>query len=394
MKYGLLFLLGFCFSGTMAQVPVVKAVDSNMVKGLFFAGLQDKLNENYDKAEESFKKIVALDPNNAAVYFEIATVNYRLKKMPEAELAIKKATDIDANNTWYWRFMAEVYKRKGDMQSLVDVFNQLIRLDPENDSYYFDRSNAWALAGKLDEARKGYDELEKKFGPSTALTAARARIGNDKSSGSQGDLPKKGSIDELKKAKQDDPDNYEIDLAIADFYKLQKNSADAQLALLSAFANKGMPVEQKIEIVMRAFSGTRNQQRLQDSKALAKLTAEVHPDDANVHAVYGEVLYQLDALPEALEQFEEVIKLTDQLYKAWEQMMNIQLKLKRFKEVVKTGDEALSVYPNQAILYYYMALAYQGNGDVTKATENIKMALQLDTENTVYKDLERELGKK
>ena len=175
LKLFLLVLLGYA-PGLFAQQPVARGVDSNFIKTLYFAGLRDKLNEDYSKANESFNKILALDPNNAAVLYEIAVVNYRQNNLYEAEVAIKKATTLEANNIWYWIMMAELYKRKGDMDAMAGVLNQLIRISPEKIEFYFDRSNAYLLAGKIPEAMKGYDELEKKFGLSDELAKARRRV--------------------------------------------------------------------------------------------------------------------------------------------------------------------------------------------------------------------------
>ncbi len=394
MKAKWFLLLGLSYSGSLwAQVSRVTAIDTTMVKGLFFAGLQDKLSENYSKAAESFNRILTIDPNNAAVYFELATVNYRQNKMPEAEVAIKKATEIDASNIWYWKFLVEMYKRKGDMNALVGTFNQLISLDPNNDSYYFDRSNAFLLAGKVEEAIKSYDELEAKFGSSTALTKVRQRIVNKKTGDNKG-FAERSDLDALKKAKQEDPDNFELDLAIADAYKAEKKNAEATVALQSAFANPTMPIDQKVKIIMMLFTGTTNQQRMNDAKELANIAVKTHPADAAVRCVYAEVLYQQGELQKALTEFQSVLKITDQLYKAWEQVMSIQVKLGLFKEAMKTGDEALAIYPNQGILYYYLAMALRGNGKYGDALTQIKSALQLDTENAVYMELYKELNKK
>jgi tetratricopeptide (TPR) repeat protein len=393
MKGNWLVLLGICcISPAFAQVeglPQTKLnarLDTAIVKSLFFAGLQDKLSENYVKAAESYNKILAIDPRNSAVYFELATVNYRQNKMQEAELAIKRATELDANNVWYWKFLVEMYKRKGDMEALIPVFNELIRLDANNDSYYYDRSNAWLLAKKPEEAAKGYDELEKKFGPSLELNQARARMTG--TTGGEGKKAQKGEgLDELLKEKALEPDNFEVDLAIADAYKAQKNSVAANASLQKAFANPSMPAEQKIKIIMMLFSGTKNVQRMNDAKGLAEIAVKIHPDNPAVKGVYAEVLYQQGDLQGSLREYQGVLKISDQIFKAWEQALNIQVKLSAFKEAIKTADQALSLYPNQGILYYYLALAYKGDGQKAEALTQIKAALQLDADNAVYKEL-------
>ncbi|MHA4894257.1 tetratricopeptide repeat protein [Pedobacter sp. PWIIR3] len=391
-KWFLLSGLMYCMP-LFAQVAPAAGIDTTMVKSLFFAGLQDKLSENYGKAAESFNRILAIDPKNAAVYFELATVNYRQNKMPEAELAIKKATELDASNIWYWKFLVEMYKRKGDMNALVGAFSQLIGLDPNNDSYYFDRSNALLLGGKVDEAVKSYDELEAKFGTSAELAAARKRVGGKKS-GETKEIAGGNDLETLKKAKLEEPDNYELDLAIADVYKAEKKSSEATIALQSAFANQAMPVDQKVKIIMMLFTGTKNQQRMNDAKGLVSIAVKTQPADPAIRAVYAEVLYQMGDLPGALTEFKSALKMTDQLYKVWEQVMNIQVKLGLFADAMKTGDEALAVYPNQGALYYYLAMAMTGAGKHADALTQIKAALQLDTENAVYMELYKELNKK
>lgn len=407
-------LLPLLFAGlsAVAQQPVNPVLDSNAVKNLFFAGLREKLNENYSKAGESFNKILAIDPNNAAVHYEIANLNYRQNKLEEAEASIKKSVALDANNLWYWKLLAELYKRKGNMEGLVTVFTHMIRLSPENDAYYFDKSNAYLLMGKTEEALKGYELLEQKFGPSKALTQARQRItlGTGKTATKQEvdkilaegqddvkgllemseSLMEKGqhetALPLLLKAKTVAPEDYEVDLALADYYRNSKNSTAAGQSLRTAFANSGMPAERKIKIVMMLAGGAaRNKARMQEAGELAKIMVESNPSDPKAQALYGDVLYQQGNLSAALEQYQSVLKKTEDLYAVWEQVLNIQTSLGLYKEAVKTGDAALGIYPNQAIIYYYTAFALHRDNQNAEAMSNIKTALQLDGEN---KDLQ------
>lgn len=403
-------LLPLLFAGlsAVAQQPVNPVLDSNAVKTLFFAGLREKLNENYSKAGESFNKILTIDPNNAAVHYEIANLNYRQNKLEEAEVSIKKSVALDANNLWYWKLLAELYKRKGNMEGLVTVFTQMIRLSPENDAYYFDKSNAYLLMGKTEEALKGYELLEQKFGPSKALTQARQRItlGTGKTATKQEvdkilaegqddvkallemseSLMEKGqhetALPLLLKAKTVAPEEYEVDLALADYYRNSKNSTAAGQSLRSAFANSGMPAERKIKIVMMLAGGAaRNKARIQEAGELAKIMVESNPSDPRAQALYGDILYQQGNLSAALEQYQSVLKKTEDLYAVWEQVLNIQTSLGLYKEAVKTGDAALGIYPNQAIIYYYTAFALHRDNLNAAALGNIKTALQLDGDN-------------
>ncbi len=304
----------------------VSVRDSTVIKQLFFNGLRDKLNEDYSRGLLSFGKIVAIDPVNAAAYYEIALLNYRMDNLGEAEIAIRKAVAIDKGNMWYWKLLAEFDKRKGNMTDLVRVFDQLIALVPDEDTYYFDRSNALLLQGKRQEALAGYDLIEEKFGASPALAEARERA--------TGERPSQPGQEDLLTG---DP------VARAKGF-LAKNDFKSAAAVLESVAVN-------------------------------------YQDDPLFLALYGDVLFENGELPAALIYYQKALKLTDQLYGVWEKVINIHILLGEYKQMIAIGDAALAVYPNQAILYYYMAFALHRELQNEKALTYIKTALQLDGDN-------------
>jgi len=410
MKFKMHFLIGATLASLQAfgqgTVTPGSNRDSNMVKQLFFAGLREKMSENYVLATTNFNKIVGLDPNNHAAYFELANADLRLDKLLEAEQHIKQAIKINAGNLWYWRLLGEVYKRTNKMPELIGVFNQLIRLDPENDAYYFDKANAQFLANQLDAAKKTYDEIQDKFGESRDLINARKRLQSNGSVTTESDIVKllegnqadvknylyaaglllqKGNDQEalkvLTKAQQLEPNNFEVNLALADIYRSQKNDNAAFSSLKLAFQSNEMPLTEKLKIIATLFPKMNQPVIAKNVTELSKLVAEKNPTEAKALALYGDVLYQQNNLNEALVQYQAALKLNEQVYIIWEQVINIQTLLGHYDEAIKVGDEALSIYPNQASLYYYMAYALFKTGKYDAAQNNLKTSLQLDVEN-------------
>ncbi|MFW0718072.1 tetratricopeptide repeat protein [Pedobacter sp. N23S346] len=404
-RYILLALLAFG-GKTFAQVPVVAtARDSNMVKQLFFAGLRDKMTDNYALALTNFNKVVSLEPSNDAALFELANANLRLDRLSDAELNIRQAINIKPNNPWYQRLLAEVYKRTNKMPELIGVFNQLIKLDPENEAYYFDKANAQFLSNQTEASQKTYDEILAKFGESNELLIAKKRF-QPNSGASESDIVKllegnqadiknylyaaglllqKGNDTEalkvLLKAQQLAPGNFEVNLGLADIYGKQKNDALAFASLKLAFESAEMPLNEKVKIIAALFSKLSDPVVAENVTVLSKLVAEKNPTDAKALALYGDVLYQQNKLKEALVQYQAALKLNDQVYMVWEQIINIQTLLGHYDDAVKMGDEALTIYPNQASLYYYTAYALFKTGKLDLAQSNLKTALQLDVDN-------------
>ena len=406
MKFKLLIFLIFLSSAkNFAQDrPVSDTKEENVVKELFFTGLKDKMAENYVKAAISFTKIIALDPKNDAAYFELASMNYRQNKLLDAEINIKKAIALKPENIWYLRLNAEVYKRNGNMDALVGVFDQLIKLAPETEDFYFDKANALFISGKVDDARTAYELLEQKFGSSKELMMAKQRINlqgkDDKSDNAiekliaenpadvknylylSGILLEKNKQEEaiqlLQKAKTIEPNNFEIDLALADVYQSQRKHELAIVPLKSAFAQVEMPIANKIKIVASMLPRFNNQLVVKDATDLAEIAIKTHPNDAKLLLIYGDVLYQQGNYNKAKDQYAGVLKLEEQNYLAWQKLLAVQTLIGKYDEAIKTGEEALAIYPNQAILYYYRAFALHRNGQNAEAALEIKSALLLD----------------
>jgi len=309
-----------------AQQVKLAARDSALIKELFFNGLRDKLKENYVKSNLSFTQITAIDPGNAAAWYEIALLNFRVNMMPQAEEAIKKAVAIDRENPWYYKLLAELYKSTGNMQRLIPVFDELIRLSPDQQNYYYDRANALYIYGKTDEALAGYDLLEKKFGSSLSLTRARERVAADRQ---QTTVPVVIKSDDV--------------MAVVTQYVANRNFSGAAAALKNA--------------------------------------AAAHQEDPLFLTLYGDVLYEMGNLPAALTHYKKALQLSDQLYGVWEKVLNIHILLGQYKQMVVAGDAALAIYPNQGILYYYMAFALHREKQNTAAMSHIKSALTIDGDN-------------
>jgi len=408
MIKGYIFLFVFVISlKTNAQINPAYATnrDSNMVKQLFFAGLKEKMADNYIGATTNFNKVLSLDPGNHAAYFELANANLRQDKLTEAELNIKQAVKLNQDNKWYLRLQGEVYKRTNKMPELIAVFKQLIRLDPDNDAYYFDKANAEFLSNQPEEAKKTYDTIEKKFGVSRELSNAKRRFqqnGNASDSdivklleGNQADvknylyaagllLQKNNETEALKvllKAQSLEPGSFEVNLGLADIYRRQKNDDAGFAALKLAFESAEMPLIEKEKIVAGLLQKLNQPGVAKYVTDLSRLVAEKNPADAKALALYGDVLYQQNKLKEALVQYQSALKLNEQIYAIWEQVINIQTLLGHYADAIKVGDEALTIYPNQAGLYYYMAYALYKMGKYEPALSNLKNALQLDVDN-------------
>ncbi|TZF83197.1 tetratricopeptide repeat protein [Pedobacter sp. BS3] len=386
---------------------VLSAPDSMLVKELFLSGLQAKTVQNFQLAADFFDRVLKTDPANDAALYELANIRHAENKEQEAEALIRKAVTVKPENEWYWILLADIYKQTGNMQALVPVFDELIKLSPQKEDYYFDKANALFLQQKTADADKVYDTIEKNFGLSDDLVNARKRI-HQKAGGQKAinELEKQvkenpqdiagylelseqyikarqsdKAVKLLTTAKKENPDNPYIRLSLADAYRVQNKTADAFIELKAAFNSTDMDIDSKVRIVLSFFPDFKITEVRAEAEELSYIITQVHPQDAKGFALYGDVLFQQQKYPEAIAAYKQALALNKRVYMVWEQLIRLEMGQRSFSDVIADGEEALSLFPNQPVLYFYTAVGYSQEKNYEKAISYLNNALDLQPDN-------------
>jgi tetratricopeptide (TPR) repeat protein len=389
--------------------PAAGGIDSNAVANLFYSAIREKTVENNNQAVDLFNKILAIDPSNDASLYELANIKKRQNKYTEAQPLLEKAVTVKPNNEWYWASLAEIYEKSNDVGKLENVFTQLIRLNPDRVDYYFDKASAYFILTRFDDALKVYDQIEKITGPSDELVINRQKIylkqnKVDKATAGLEQMIAANptqvkyylllaeiytsnkatdkAFKTLDKAKAVDPNNALVHLALADIYREKKDIESSYKELQAAFANPDLGIDQKIRIVMGYFPkfadpASRNG-ALTSALELCRLIAEIHPKEAKAHALYGDVLVQNEKYNEAKTEYEKSIALNGQIYETREQLVRIELSNNDMDGVIRDGENALSFFPNQGWMNYFVGTAWLQKKDYKKALSYLKSAAALE----------------
>ena len=373
---------------------VISAHDSTRIKQYFFDGLKEKTNQNFAEAAKNFQQIIEIDPANHPALYELAGLQHSQNQEKEAEKLIRDAVTVSSDNKWYWLLLADIYKKTRNVEQLTLVFDELIRINPVDPDYYYDKANALFIQNKNDEAEKVYGEIEKQFGISEELISARQRVyqkqGNSEKaiaelegliSNNPSDMgnylnlsevylkagnPDK-TIEVLHKAKAINPNDSYIRLALADAYKAKGKNSESFSELKKAFSDPTLNIDAKVQIMLSFLQEFKDPTIRTETVALGAIATQVHPSEPKSFAVYGDVLYQDKQLGQARKAYKKAIELDNQKYLIWEQLLNIEFSQRDFAAVITDGEEALSLFPNQASIYFYTAVAYAQTGKHEKA---------------------------
>jgi tetratricopeptide (TPR) repeat protein len=387
---------------------VLSASDSILVKELFFDGLHEKMIQNRQLAADYFKRVIELDPANDASMYELAAIYHSENQEQQAEELARRAVTISPENKWYWLLLADIYKGTKNLPQLVLVFDELIRLDGDNPDHYYDKANALLLQNKIAEANAIYDAIEKLYGLSDELSEARQKVfirqgkpekaaaelekqielnpADIKSLLNLADIFNRAGTPEkalavLNKATPLDPGNVMLRLSLADTYRALKRYDEAFVELKQAFENSSFSIDEKVRIILSFFPQFPDVQAMTQADELAAILTRVHRDDPKGFSVYGDVLFQEKKFPEAASAYRQALKLNDQVYQIWEQLLRIDLSAQKFREAISDGEEALSIFPNQAALYLLTSIAYAQTQKHEKAVSYLKTAASLETED-------------
>ncbi len=380
------------------------SIDSVMVRQLFFSALHEKTIENFPLAADLFSRVLQSDPNNDAAMYELAALKTTQKNFDEARALLERAVLISPDNEWYWVALADSYEKANDLVKLENVFNQLIRLNPDKPDYYFDKANAYFIQKRYDEALAVYKKIEGITGLTDDIIAQRQKIylkqGKVDLAAAEVDAMiaanpnqiryylllgeiynsnnfKEKALKVLLKAQEMDSNNGLVHLALADIYRDKKDNEASFKQLELAFALPDVDVEQKIRIILGYTPKFPDPDAKASALELSRIVTAAHPTSAKAYAIYGDMLMQNGKFKEARPAYQRSIQLDDQVYLVQEQLVRLELGDSDIDTALKDGQNALSLFPNQAWMNYLVGVAWLQKKNYTKALSYVKNATSL-----------------
>lgn len=352
---------------------------------LFFDGTREKILGNYEQAESRFLQALRIDPTNAATMYELGGVYSYLNNKNQALLYSKKAAVADPKNIWYQLLYAECLKENKQPSEVINVYERLLSLYPDRIDFYYELANAYLFANKPNDALKIYSKIEERIGVTEDASMQKIKIyknlrNNDKAIdeakklvatfptegkyyGILGELYQdKGQNEKALEAYNEllkiDPQNAYVHLSLADYYRNQKQNEKAFDEIKIAFRSPDLDIDTKIKILLSYYSITETYTELKgDADELCKILVEVHPGDAKAFSMYGDFLYRDKKLEQARSAYRKAIALDKERYALWNQLLIIESELSDYAAMEKESKEAIDLFPNQALPYFFNGAA-------------------------------------
>ncbi|MCX6295178.1 MAG: tetratricopeptide repeat protein [Bacteroidetes bacterium] len=336
-------------------------------------------------AETLFSQALKIDPNSAATMYGLAHIYSFQNNKSQALLYSKQAAAIDPKNIWYQLLYISCLKENKMFNEMAAVYERLIKDNPQNFDFYYELANVYLFINKPAEAIKVYNKIEESIGVTEEASMQKLKIyktGNNfekavdeakklikafpkdaKYYGILGELYQdKGQNEKAFETYSElikiDSTNAYVHLSLADYYRTLKQNDKAFNEIKIAFNSKDLNIDTKVKILLSYYDITENYPELKsDADELCKIIVAIHPEEAKSFAIYGDFLYRDKKYDLARTQYRKAISLDKEKYALWNQLLIIESELNDFNSMQKESKEAMELFPNQPLPYFFNAVS-------------------------------------
>jgi cellulose synthase operon protein C len=289
-------------------------------------------------AEDSYKRAVSLEPNSAAPLISLGDFYARQLRFPDAETAFQRAIAIDPRNPTARGSLAEVYLADGKEDAAVDVLKRAKADLRDNPAAYLMLGEFYARTGQTDKAYAEFSDLYRDH-PKDPLVLS-------------------GYIQALIAADHLDEAQRLNDQAL----KENPNSATGLLAKGQILLEEG---------------------RAADSAAVFQSVVGNEPNNAFAHYCLGLAENATGHSAEALNEFEQAVKLQPNLIPAQKALARLALDRNELDVASAGANALLNARPGSADGYDLRGIAEARMKDYASAEADFRKAIELAPQDPV-----------
>ncbi|MDH5400463.1 MAG: tetratricopeptide repeat protein, partial [Cyclobacteriaceae bacterium] len=191
----------------------------------------------------------------------------------------------------------------------------------------------------------------------------------------------KEAIAFLDSAINKNPTNSRASLLAGEAMRKNGNLPRAQEMLSIAFEDENINVDAKVRLVAqyRNYLPDENLEGL--IVRLCDILIRVHSSEANVYAVYGDLLNEMNKKGPARDQYYQSVRLDDSNFAVWQNILLIETQLSEFDSVIVHSEQAMEIFPNQGIVYYLNGYAYLRKAKHQEAITSLEYGKRISTSN-------------
>jgi len=410
-----ILIFSFLFIGITSAIAqqsqsmsITAAAGNESPDELYYDAVKQIMLGNDKNAQALFGEFLKTKPDEAAAYFELARIEMRQSKADSAEYYMRKAVALDTSNELYKQMLAGVLSDRAKYDEAAAILKDVAEHKDRNGDDYNSAALQYERAGKYDEALRLLNKAIDHAGPDEDLLVHKEQIFRkmnrlDSSAKVIDQLisldPTQGKyyilLGELydnekeydkalklyEHALQALPNDPSIQFGLAQHYMRVGDSMHYEEYLQKAITNKGLDAETQLSILLPYLQSlTTDESKKKQGLTLIEQLVAQHKDNAQVLAMYGEVLALNNDYEKAAAQYKKSLTIDPSRFYVWQRLLAMYSDKKDADSLILYSQKAIRLFPNQAIVYYFNGVAYLNKSNYNEAIKSINRAVDLQPE--------------
>jgi tetratricopeptide (TPR) repeat protein len=375
--------------------------------------------EDYAKALTYYQRTLEITPNNPTVHYKIAEVLVQSNTpadLQKAAVSIETALRLEKKNKYFYLLAANIYTTLTQFEKAAKTYENMIAEVKGTEEYLYELAAVYQYANKPDEAIKTYQRAENLLGVNEVSSLQKQKLfldqGKVKEAVAEGEklirtfpheekyimgfteiLSQKGlrsqAIQYLEQFIAANEDAGNTKMLLAGFYRDENQENKARPLLLSLFDDPDVEISSKL-IIIGAYNAELNQNRskgIEDPEkekfviALFEKLEKLHADNANTHIVGGDLYLSIGKNRDAQEAYLKAIQSGEVNFEVWQNLLYLENQMEQYDQVIRHSDQALELFPNHGILYYFNGYGYLRKRQYPEAIGGLEQAKRLSAAN-------------
>ena len=377
-----------------------------IAEGKFIDGSILETKGQYQAAVNEFLEAAKYDPQ-PGIFYSIAKNYYRLNKLSQAVNYSKKSVAGDSTNIDYLDLLATIYSSSQLIDSSINVYEKIIKLDSTDASVYFQLAQLYEHnrpSHAIELYKKVIDLVGPEWSVLVRLIDLNERMGNVQETIktveeliklNPSDLHlQKALIESYIKTKEFDkaikllnealisfPDDLSLTELKGNIFLQQGNWKDAYNEYIRLIKSDTLSFEDKLKVGSLFLSAAEK-----DSSSLGlvfNIFQEISKDssDWQVNAYLGEIKLRERDDSAAIDYFKKAASLAEWNSQLWVRLGGILYDNRKYSEAVTFMDKAVEKFPNDFTINLIYGLSLSQDNQNEKAKVYLQRALNINPDD-------------
>jgi tetratricopeptide (TPR) repeat protein len=412
------------FSQKRKGVPVTKNNDDRLREAEFFFTEAEKyfILEDYAKALVYFQRVAELNPTNGTVHYKIAEILAKGTKdedIQKASQSIDLALKYEKKNEYFYLLASNIYASLGNFEKATDALETMMKEVKGTDEYLFELAALYLYDKKEDAALKVYNRAEDIMGVNEVSSQQKQRIylqrGKVADAIAEGEKLLEAFPDEERYALgfaetlanngqrskaiqfvenfiKDHPESGNSKMILAGMYKDEGQEEKSRKYVLQVFDDPQVDISSKV-LMMGTYNATLSQNRTRkiNDPELEKFVLSLfekleanYPAESNVHLIGGDLYMTLEKDEAAKREYLKTIRSGNASFEAWQNLLYLETQSDQIDSLLVHSEEALEMFPNQAMIYYFNGFAHLRKHHYKEAAYSLEQSKRLSSTNPTF----------